>query len=206
MKVRAIVVGAFHEIIELAEETNIQIIGLIDNIKIGTYRNIAILGNDDQAEIIYLKYKNIPLILTPDKPMVRFKLTNHYTNLGFSFISLISKSSKISLSSKIETGSVVQHGVNISSESQIGKFVKLNTASNIMHDCIIGDFTTIAPNAVVLGNVKIGRRCYIGSNSTILPNLVICDDVIIGAGAVVTSHISVFGTYVGIPAQKMLNT
>lgn len=201
---QAIIVGAFHEIIELAEELKIKILGLIDNEKIGYYRNYPILCNDANASQLPLNYLLVPLIIAPDKPAVRYFLNNKYEDLGFSCISLISKSAKISKSAIIENGTIIQYGVNISSEANIGKFTKLNTACNIMHNVTIGDFTTIAPNAVILGNVRIGRFCYIGSNSTILPNVEICDGVIIGAGSVVTKTITQPGTYMGVPALMTL--
>lgn len=201
---QAIVVGAFHEIIELAEDLKIKILGLIDNEKIGYYRDYPILCNDANASQLPLNYLLVPLIITPDKPFARYSLINQYEDLGFSFLSLISKSAKISRSAQIDNGTIVQHGVNVSSEVNIGKFIKLNTACNIMHNVTIDDFTTIAPNAVILGNVRIGKFCYIGSNATILPNVEICDGVIIGAGAVVTKTITQPGTYMGMPALMTL--
>lgn len=200
MTIKVIIVGAFHEIIELAEELNIKILGLIDKYKTGSYLTYPILGNDNDAIKLQPIYKKVSIIITPDQPEIRHYLSNHYENLGYNFISLISKSTKISKSAKIDCGAIIQHNVNISSEALIGKFVKLNTGCNIMHNSIIQDFTTIAPNAVILGNVRIGKCCYIGSNSTILPNIEICDNVIVGAGAVVTKNIAIPGTYKGIPA------
>ncbi len=193
-----IIVGAFHEIIELIEDENLDIYGLIDNYKEGNYRGYKILGKDCDA---YKIEKNYPLIITPDKPDLRLKLSTYYKSLGFDFFSLISSKSKISLSAKIGAGTIIQFDVNISSDSLIGDFVKLNTKCNIMHNATIGDYTTIAPNAVILGNVAIGKCCYIGSNSTVLPNISICDNVIIGAGGVVTKNISEAGTYVGNPVS-----
>lgn len=202
MTKKAIIVGAFHEIIELAEESGVQILGLIDNEKSGVYRNYPVICNDINASKLSSEYKLIPLIITPDLPSIRNSLSLLYKDLGFNFFTLISKGAKISKSGKIGVGTVIQNSVNISSEVNLGKFVKLNTACNIMHNAIIGDFTTVAPNAVVLGNVRIGKSCYIGSNSTILQNLTISDNVIIGAGAVVTKTILLPGTYVGIPAVR----
>ena len=193
-----LIVGAFHEIIELAEDTGFNIIGLIDKRIKKLYRGYAILGDDSIADKIEKKY---PVIITPDVPKIRLKLYNYYNDIGFTFVRLVSKNAKISKSAIIGDGSIIQHGVNISSECRIGKFAKCNTLCNIMHDSNIGDFTTIAPNAVILGNVKIGKYCYIGANSTILPNIILEDGVTIGAGAVVTINISAGKTVFGVPAQ-----
>ncbi len=203
MNKRIIIVGAFIEIVELAEENNCQIHGYFDNTKTGEYLGYPVLGSDENSEEFFSSYLDIPLLITPDKPTIREKLYTQYSKLGFSFTELISKYSKISKSAIISNGSIIQSFVNISSESQIGKFVKLNTGCNIMHNSTIGDFTTVAPNAVILGNVSVGKSCYIGSNSTILPNLRIVDNVVIGAGAVITKNIYEPGIYVGCPAKRM---
>lgn len=201
MTKKIIIVGAFLEIIELAEDFGYEIVGLIDNNRNGLYRNYRILSSDDYVDELDQNLKEISLIITPDIPQKREKLYSYYLSKGFKFSSLISKSSKISKSAIINEGTVIQYGVNVSSEVYIGKFVKLNTYCNIMHNSIIGDFTTIAPNAVVLGNVKIGKNCYIGSNATILPNIEISDNVVVGAGAVVTEDIPPFSIVAGNPAK-----
>lgn len=202
MNNRIVIVGAFHEIIELAEENDFSIFGLIDNQKKNMYRGYKILCDDKGAIEILNLIKKFSLVISPDQPSVRLKLYNYYKKLGFEFISIISNKADISKSCKISEGSIIQRGVNISAESKIGKFAKLNTKCNVMHDSVIGDFTTIAPNAVILGNVKIGTGCYIGANATINPNIIISDNTIIGAGAVVTKDCKESGTYVGVPAKR----
>jgi len=203
--VKIILIGGFHEIIELAENNSYDIVGIIDKKGNGKYRDYNIICNDENASTYFNTYKNIPLIITPDSPVVRKKLHDHYANLGFSFLSLVSDKAIISGSATILEGCVIQDIVNVSAESLIGEFVKLNTMCNIMHNVFIGNYSTVAPNAVILGNVTIGQFCYIGSNSTILPNITICDNTIIGAGAVVTKSIKEPGTFVGSPA-KLIKT
>lgn len=202
---KIILVGGFHELIELAEENNYEVVGIIDTPGSGYNGAIKVLCIDENAVNLGTHYKNLPLVLSPDQPKVRERLFSFYDSIGFRFTSLVSSKAKISKSAAIGEGSIIQFGVNVSSESSVGCFVRLNTYSNVMHNVIIGDFTTIAPNAVILGNINIGSNCYIGSNSTILSNLSICNNVIIGAGAVVTNNINKPGTYIGIPARPITN-
>lgn len=203
MQSDVIIIGAFHEIIELSEELGLCIVGLVDNIKTGHYRGYEILHNDSDGSVLSEEFNSIPLVITPDLPSARAILSKNYSEAGFCFLNLISRAAKISGTSVLGKGIIIQHGVNVSSEANIGDFVKLNTYCNVMHNSFIGDFTTIAPNAVILGNVKIGKSCYIGSNSTVLPGISICDKVIIGAGAVVTKNIHKPGKYAGIPAKLL---
>jgi sugar O-acyltransferase (sialic acid O-acetyltransferase NeuD family) len=196
-----ILVGGFHEIIELCEEIGYKIIGIIDNNLKESYWGYPIIGTDNMIKIISQNYKHIPLVISPDLPSIRKKLFLEYSEYGFEFETIISSSAKISKSSIIGTGAIIQHQVNVSSNVKIGNFTKLNVGCNVMHDSIIGNFVTIAPNAVILGRVNIGDSTYIGANSTILPNKSIGENVIVGAGAVVTKNFDSNSIIKGIPAK-----
>lgn len=201
MKKKVILVGGFHEIIELCEELDFNIIGIFDNNLKDQFLGYKILGEDKEAETLLDSYKKIPLIITPDSPTVRSRLFQLYSKLGYSFETIISKNARISKSAKIGEGTIIQDGVNVSANTIIGKFVKLNTGCNVMHDCIINDFVTIAPNAVILGRVVIDKEAYIGANSTVLPITRIGKRVIVGAGAVVTKNIESNIKVKGVPAK-----
>lgn len=192
------IVGAYHELIELAQDNGYEIAGLIDNDKTGFYMGIKIIGRDDDMEKINVKY---PLIISPHQPNIRNRLYLYYVKKKFEFISIISGQSKVSAYSTIGNGVVVQSGVNISAAVILNNFARVNTNANIMHDSSVGEFSTIAPNAVILGYIKVGKFCYIGANSTILPYLTIGDNSIIGAGSVVTKDIPPNSVYAGNPAK-----
>lgn len=198
---KAILVGNFNEVIELCELCGIKIVGIIDNNINKTTSQYPILGTDDDAKSLYSAYHTIPIVITPDLPQIRKKLVEHYSAIGYSFLSVISPKAIISRSSVLGKGVVIQSGVNVSSDAVIGDFVKLNTNANVMHDCKVGNFTTIAPNAVLLGRVKVECLCYIGANSTTLPEVIINENVVIGAGAVVVGSIMANRKVKGVPAK-----
>lgn len=201
MNKQIIIIGGFHEIIELCENSNYEIIGIIDNNINGFYLSYPILGNDNDAKLLFNKYGTIPLAITPDSPCIREKLFCYYSQIGFTFETIISPRSRVSKSATIGVGTIIQDGVNVNAFTKIGNFVKLNTNCNVMHDCDIGDFVTIAPNAVVLGKISIGHNTYVGANSTILPEKKIEHNSIIGAGAVVTKNVEKNVTVTGNPAK-----
>ncbi|KUK56789.1 MAG: Putative capsular polysaccharide related hexapeptide transferase family protein, partial [Bacteroidetes bacterium 38_7] len=99
MDKKIILVGGFHEIIELCENLGYTIIGIIDNNIKDSYLNYPILGTDDEANTLFMKYGSIPLVITPDLPIIREKLFKHYSDIGFSFETIISSHAKISKSS-----------------------------------------------------------------------------------------------------------
>lgn len=198
-----IMVGGFHEMVELCEDCGLNIIGIIDNTLKGTYEGVKVIGTDDDRYDIFKKYGNVPLVLTPDKPVIREKLYRIYKDAGFSFKTIISPTARISRTAIIGEGTIVQDGVNVSSHTKIGDFVKLNTMSNVMHDCNVGNFTTIAPNVCVLGRISIGEKCYLGANATILPDVKIVGGTTIGAGATVLKTIEEKGVYIGTPTRLL---
>lgn len=201
MSKKIIIVGAFHEMIELCEDCGFQIVGIIDNQYTGDYYGCPILGTDEDAEQIYHDYSDCCIVLTPDLPRVRKKLYELYSQIGFQFATVISPKAIISRSAKIGKGTVIQACVNVSSGSIIGDSVKLNTYANIMHDDVVGNYVTIAPNAVLLGYVHVGESSYVGANSTILPHIRIGDGSTIGAGAVVTKDVNNNVIVKGVPAK-----
>jgi sugar O-acyltransferase (sialic acid O-acetyltransferase NeuD family) len=200
---KLILIGGFHEVIELCEMQNIEIIGIIDNFKKSAYLGYPVLGTDNDVIELFNSYGNIPILITPDQPKIRNRIAEVYQRAGYIFVNLISSHSLISKSAELGTGVLIHSKVNISANVIIGDFVRVNAMANIMHDSVIGQYTTIAPNAVVLGNVKIGCLTYIGSNATILPGITIGNEVIIGAGAVVTNDVSDGKTMVGNPAREL---
>lgn len=202
MKNDIILVGAFSEVVELCLECGYNIIGYVDNMPFcGNAETGEYLGTDDDFISLYKSYLSIPIVISPDVPIVRERLYNRYRELGFNFQTVISPSAYISPSAQIGAGTVIQHGASISSNVIIGNLVKINVNANIMHDCVIDDLVTIAPNAVLLGKVKVSKRSYIGANATLLPKCSLLSDVIVGAGAVVTKDVAVNKIVKGVPAK-----
>ena len=201
MDKRIILVGAFGEMVELAQICNLTIVGIIDNNLESSFRGIPIIGKDSDAPALVEKYKSVPIIISPDQPTVRKRLFEYYESLGFSFAKMISPLSTISPSAQIGKGTVIQSHCNVSADSVIGDFCKLNTFANVMHNNRVGSFTTVAPNAVLLGYVTIGESVYIGANSTVLPSINIDSNTIVGAGAVVTKNVANGVVVKGVPAK-----
>lgn len=195
-----ILVGYFEEIVELCEKCDCSIFGVVDYEPKGPY---LYLGNDEEFIAKYSDYKEIPLVLTPDKPEIRKELYDKYKKIGFSFKTLIAPEATISKTANISEGCMIQSLCNVSSNVYIDKCVRVNTGANIMHDCNIGAYSVIAPDAVLLGHVVVGTKSYIGANSTVLPNISIGNETTVGAGAVVTKDFDDNMVLVGVPAKRM---
>lgn len=201
MNTDVILVGGFHEIIDLCRESGYNVVGIIDNELVGLYYGIPIIGTDADADTLYQRYGHCQLVITPDSPRIRERLVKRYRALGYSFATIISRQAHIAKSAVIGEGTVIQFGVNVSASTRVGCFCKLNVNCNVMHDNTIADFTTIAPNAVLLGRVSTGYGSYIGANATVLPEITIGGESVVGAGAVVTHDVKDGVTVKGVPAR-----
>lgn len=201
MKQKILLVGAYHEMIELCEACGYELAGIIDNDITGEYYGVKIVGTDADAKVLFEQHMDCMVVITPFMPHVREKLVNLYSVIGYKFATLISPNARVSKYATIGEGTVVQAGVNVAANTQIGRFVKLNTNCNIMHDNVVGDFVTVCPNAVTLGYVITANRVFIGANSTILPNMTLGEKCVVGAGAVVTKPVNPGQIVKGVPAK-----
>jgi acetyltransferase-like isoleucine patch superfamily enzyme len=107
----------------------------------------------------------------------------------------------------------IQKGVRIGARTRVQSHSFICELVTIGEDCFIGHGVmfindTFASGGPAGGNkdlwreTVIGNRVSIGSNATILP-VHIADNVVIGAGSVVTSDITVAGSYAGNPARRL---
>jgi sugar O-acyltransferase (sialic acid O-acetyltransferase NeuD family) len=198
-----ILIGGFHEMVELCEICNRKIIGIIDPQLVGHYLEYEIFGDDKCAPSIYEKWGGVPLIVSPDLPEKRKELTEYYSRIGFRFTTLIHPQAFVSKSAAIGKGVIIQTGVHVSASVKLADFVRVNVFANLMHDVVVEQYATIAPNAVLLGSVKVGEMCYVGANTTILPGVKIGARSMVGAGSVVTRDVDDRTTFIGKPERSL---
>lgn len=103
----------------------------------------------------------------------------------------------------IGKGSIICSGSILTTNIKLGNFSQINLNSTIGHDTIVGDYFTCAPGVNISGNCCFGRNVYIGTNATIKEKIQICDDVVIGMNSGVVKNITIAGTYIGTPCEKL---
>ncbi len=183
--------------------------------KLGIYNSIAFLDDGEAKESMGLpiigktneieKYAMVAdIFVAIGNSKIREEYIEKLLSVGASVPTLIHPSAVIGSCVEIGVGSAVMAGTVINPCSKLGKGVILNTSSSVDHDCVIGDYCHIAVGVCVAGTVKLGNRVWLGAGSAIKNNVNICEDCIIGAGAVVVKDIEEKGTYIGVPAKRML--
>ena len=135
---------------------------------------------------------------------VRKKIMEKIKAQDLNITTLIHPSAAIGLDVKIDIGSVVMAGSIVNSSSIIGIGCIVNTRSSIDHDCVIEEYIHISPGATIAGSVCIKKNSWLGVGCIVTNNINITDDSVIGAGTVVIRDIITSGTYIGIPARRVI--
>lgn len=166
--------------------------------------NLRYLGQDD----IVLQYnpKDIDLVLgigMVGPNSLRTKIYQHFTQLGYSFKSVIHQTAIIAPSVTLGEGVQMMAGTIAQTNVKIADNTIINTGAQIDHDCMIREHIHIAPGAVLSGAVTIGEGTHIGTGVTVIQNITIGKGCLIGAGAVVLKNIEDNKTAYGVPAKEV---
>lgn len=176
-------------------------IAFLDDADIQMSMGIPVIGKADEYE----KWiSEAEFFVAIGDSTLRQKYMDLLTAKKVHIATLIHPNAVIGSSVKIGKGTVVMAGSVINPDTVIGDGVILNTASSVDHDNRIGDYCHIAVGAHTAGNVTVHEHTWIGAGAVIKNNLTICADCVIGAGAVVVKNIEEAGTYIGIPAKRMV--
>lgn len=165
------------------------------------YDKFPVLRSIDEVSLFFGKVDN-KFTIGIGNPIKRKLISDKFISLGGMLTSTVSPLSNLGkYEVKVDCGTNILAGVNISNSVIIGKGCIIYYNSVITHDCKIGDFVEISPSVNILGKCKIGAYSHIGSNATILPGVEIGTNVKIGAGAVVTKNIPSNSLVVGVPGK-----
>lgn len=125
-----------------------------------------------------------------------------YENVKFA--TLVDPSVMYSKRVSIGAGSIICAGTILTVDIVIGNHVIINLDCTVGHDAVIEDYVTLYPSVNVSGMTIIRHTTEIGTGANIIQGRNITNNTIIGAGAVIISDIENSGTYVGIPAKRVI--
>lgn len=120
---------------------------------------------------------------------------------GFRFERLIHPAASIGEFVSIGDGTVIQSGVQIMTNVELGNFLLIDLSATVGHDVTIEDYSTVSTGVNLAGGVRIGKGSWIGSGSVIVENVSIGNNTLVGAGSVVTRDIGNNKLAYGIPAK-----
>jgi len=158
----------------------------------------------DETKISALDKKNTVMINGMGRPD-RKKAIENVLKKGFRFERIIHPAASVGEFVNIGDGTIIQAGVGIMTNVELGNFLLIDLNATIGHDVIIGDYTTISTGVNIAGGASVGKGSWIGSGSVILENVSIGNNTLIGAGSVVTRDVDDNKLAYGIPAKVIKN-
>lgn len=160
---------------------------------------IPVLGGSKD----YVNYPDARFVIAIGNGAVRRKVAQRLS--GVNWYTAIHPDATVSpMGTDIGEGTVIMAGAVVNPCAVIGKHCIINTKSSVDHDNKIGDYTHISVGATLAGTVTVGDTVWVGAGAVVSNNISICADCMIGAGAVVVRSIDEPGTYVGVPARRIL--
>jgi sugar O-acyltransferase (sialic acid O-acetyltransferase NeuD family) len=179
-------IGYFDDNEDLAENTYGPVRGKIEELNtINEPIEVAIaLGNTHHLKVI------------------REKISNH----NISFPNIIHPSVKFLDINTIllGEGNIFSLNVILSCDIKLGSFNIFNTRATLGHDVKVGNYNIFSPNAQISGMVTIGNQNYFGFNCGVIQCKNIGNLNTVGAGAILLRSIENEGTYIGVPAKKLI--
>lgn len=191
--------GHAQVIIDCIRAAGGSVFGILDdNIAAGTtILGVPVLGNTTDWQ----QYREHPFLIAVGNNAVRRKFAEQ---LCVRWATVIHPTAIVSAYCKIAPGTVVMPGAIINSCASIGQHCIINTGTIVEHDDVLKDYVHLSPRVALGGTVTVGEGSHVGIGACIRNNICVCDNCIIGAGAVVVKDLTEPGTYVGIPARRMV--
>ncbi|HRN71183.1 MAG TPA: acetyltransferase [Candidatus Woesebacteria bacterium] len=212
-------VGDFiHEIVEIIQHESTEITYCVlagnkdEHRKKDLPQSIQLITFDNLSQLQPTDYYCFGVINLQKEPLLE-KLTPILTvaagttdNFSKIFPNIIHPKAIISPSTTLGYGNFLGAGSILGSFATVGNFNFFNRGSTVGHDTQIGNFNHLAPAATVCGLVTIGNNTTIGANATVIDEIHIGDNSMVGAGAAVVEHLQESGTYVGVPAKRLIKS
>ena len=196
--------GFATEVAWLIEEINNykkewEILGFIDD----NFKNLpkCINGYKVLGDISYINElsDDIFLIIGIGNGKIRENIVKKIQNRKFA--TLIHPDIKISLTNKIEEGTIICSGSILTVNINIKKHCIINLDCTIGHSATLEEYVTVLPSTNISGNVNIKRCTTLGTGVKIIQGITIGENVMLGAVAIIIKDVENNCTVVGNPGK-----
>ena len=131
------------------------------------------------------------------------KATEELIKKGAQFINLINPYVSVPPSCNLGVGNIIQGGVGVSVDVNIGNFNMINAYTTIGHDAIIGNCCTIGPACAISGYCHLEDGVFLGAHSVLYPHAKVGAYARVGAASVVIKKVKPGTFVIGNPAVQV---
>mgnify|MGYP003322360985 FL=1 len=168
-------------LIEIAEETGYQVLGILDRFYVGKkIEGIDVIGSDrdlpghelvEHCDFFVASYFSGTTNVDNDNEntfRLRLERMNLVEQVGCNLANLIHPNTEISKTARLGRNLLLCNGVYIENHVRVGSFTQFMYHTNAAHHSTIGKNCTFLPDAGCAGETIIGDNVTIGINTRIL--------------------------------------
>lgn len=186
-------------------EATWELLGYVDDgVEKGTIVDgLPVLGN---VKELREREESLAVVCAVGASVTRRKIMEQILdNTKLEFPNLIDPSVQMSNRIDMGRGNIICAGNILTVDITMGDFNIVNLDCTVGHDVVFDSYITVYPSVNISGCVEIGEKVELGTGSQIIQGIHIVEDTIVGAGTVVVRNLAEAGTYVGVPAKKLMN-
>ncbi len=156
------------------EQTEFEIVGILDPVAKKNIMGIPILGSDDLLSTLKKKIEYIfPAVGFGDAVdnSLRMSLFNKIISYGFKVPNLISSRAFIRSNVDMGIGNIIQAGSIIDTNTKLKDNINIGFNVVVGHNCKISSHVTITGSVNINGGVKIGEASFIGMSCSVYKDI-----------------------------------
>ncbi|MEO5980665.1 MAG: acetyltransferase [Chryseolinea sp.] len=165
---------------------------------------VTVLGSTDDDGFLKLIGKKCDAVVAADETKFRKSLVSMLLEeLKTQPVNVISQTSRMSTTSSLGHGNIVDDNVTIGAGTSVGSYCILYAGANIAPEVKIADYVQVGAGSIINTGCDIEEDAYVGSGVVIVAGVSVGKGARIGAGSVVIGPVKAGETVFGNPAQPI---